>query len=100
MQYFKHVLDLNCKAEQLNFFNWLSNGSKHVQNVIQWYWNSFFFQKLTKKLQKIALASGGSGLRLQTPVCDTFELQYTSLLKHISQFRYFCTFTLGLSPVP
>ena len=34
------------------------------------------------------IASGGWRLRPQTPVCDTFELQYTSLLKHVSQFRH------------
>ena len=37
MQDFKRVLDSNCKTEQLNFFNWLSNGAEYVQNVIQWY---------------------------------------------------------------
>ena len=106
MQDFKRVLDLNCKTEQLNFFNWLSNYSEYVQNVIQWYWNSFFFQKITKNRPEPGaspsdpLASGGWGLRPQTPVCDTFELQCTSLLKHVSQFRYFCTLTLGVSPVP
>ena len=25
----------------------------------------------------------------QIPVCDTFELQYTSLLQHVSQFTHF-----------
>ena len=42
--------------KQLNFFNWLSNvknlvllnGSEYLQNVIQWHYNSFFFQKVTK----------------------------------------------------
>ena len=44
----------------------------------------------SKKLQKIAqrlgvsppdpIASGGWGLRPQTPLCDTFDLQYTCLL--------------------
>ena len=42
----------------------------------------------SKKLQKIAqrlrpqtrIASGGWKLRPQTSVCDTFELQYASLL--------------------
>ena len=49
------------KIEQLNFFDWLSNvknlvvsnGCEHVQNVIQWDLNSFFFQKLTKIPQRL-----------------------------------------------
>ena len=32
--------------------------------------------------------------------CDTFELQYTSLLKHVSQFRHFRILTIGLIPLP
>ena len=40
MQYFKRGLDLNSKQKkglkQLNFFNWLLNGSEYVRNVIQW----------------------------------------------------------------
>ena len=39
-----------------------------------------FFPKNYEKLSR---------LRPQTPVCDTFELQYTSLLKHVSQFTQF-----------
>ena len=41
-------------------------------------------------------ASGSWGLRPHTPVCDTFELQYTSFLKHVSQFRHFCILTIRL----
>ena len=37
-------------------------------------------------------------LRPQTPVCDTFKLQYTSLLKHVAQFRHFHILAVGLSP--
>ena len=39
------------------------------------------------------------GLRFQTTVCDTFELQYTSLLKHVSQLRHFRTLGICLSPL-
>ena len=42
---------------------------------------------------------GGWGLRSQTPVCDTFQLQCTFLLKHVSQFWHFCSLTIGLSPL-
>ena len=41
----------------------------------------------------------GWGRNPQTPVCDTFELQSTSLLKHVSQFRHFRILTIGLSPL-
>ena len=34
----------------------------------------------------------------QTPVNNTFELQYTSL--HVSQFRRFRILTIGLGPPP
>ena len=60
----------------------------------------FFPKKLRKNRPQTPLASGGWRLCPQIPVCDTFELQYTPLLKHVSQFRYFCSLTLGLSPVP
>ena len=56
-----------------------------MRNVIQWDLNRFFFQKLTKIAQRLGvcphtpIATGGWGLRPQTPVSDTFE--YTSLLK-------------------
>ena len=49
-----------------------------------------FFQKL----RKIAQRTGGSAP--QTLFCDTFELQYTSLLKHVSQFKHFRNLTIGL----
>ena len=50
MQDSKRVLDFNCKKriEQLNFFDWLWNGSELVRNVIQWDLNSFFFPKTYK----------------------------------------------------
>ena len=47
--------------EQFNFFDWisnvknlvLSNGSKHMQNVIQWRIKiAFYFKKLQKKSSK------------------------------------------------
>ena len=41
----------------------------------------------------------GWGRSPQTPVCDTFELLSTSLLKHVSQFRHFRILTIGLSPL-
>ena len=72
---FKRVLDLNCKTEQLNFFNWLSNGSEYAQNVIQWYWNSFFFQKITKNLP----AAGGFAHRSPWPPA-VIRLNYSTLL--------------------
>ena len=45
MQQHERVLDLKCKKKQFQFFNWLSNvknlvlsnGSKHMWNVIQWH---------------------------------------------------------------
>ena len=33
------------------------------------------------------------------PLCDTFELQYTSLLKHVFQFTHFRILSIGLSPL-
>ena len=71
----------------LNTCEMWSNGIKIV-----------FFPKNYEK------SPSGWGLRPQipiasrvTPVCDTFELQYTSLLKHVSQFRHFRILTIGLS---
>ena len=40
----------------------------------------------------------GWGLCPQTPVNNTFELQYTSL--HVSQFRRFRILAIGLGPPP
>ena len=105
MQDFKHVLDLNCKqnrTEQLGFFNRLSNaknlvlsnGSKYGRNVIQRYYNSFIFKNIYEK------SPSGWGLSPQTPVGDTFELQYTSLLKSVSQFRHLRILPIGLTPLP
>ena len=47
--------------KQFNFFNWLSNvknlvlsnGSEHLQNVIQRHKNSFFPKKLQKIVQRL-----------------------------------------------
>ena len=52
-------------------------------------------------IKKVLYEKSPSGWELhpQTPVCDMFELQYTSLLKHISQFRHFCILTIGLRPL-
>ena len=54
-----------------------------------------FFHQITKNRQ----AAGGFAPRPHSlrrldappldPVCDTFELQYTSLFKHVSQFTHF-----------
>ena len=66
----------------LNTFEMWSNGVK----------TAFF-----KNLQKLP---SGWGLRPQTPVCDIFEVQYISLLKHVAQFRHFRFLTIGLSPLP
>ena len=52
-----------------------------------------FFSKKYEKLPS------GCGLCPQTLVCDTFELQYTCLLKHVSQFTHFRTLSIGLSPL-
>ena len=53
---------------------------------------SFFSKKITKNRP----AAGGFA---PTPVCDTFELQYTFLLKHVSQSRHFCILSISLSPL-
>ena len=52
-----------------------------------------FFPRNYKKLPS------GWGLRPQTPICGTFELQFTSLVKHVSQFWHFCILIIGLSPL-
>ena len=90
MQDSKRVLGFNCKKriEQLHFFDWLWNvknlvlwnGSKLVQNVIQWDLNSFF----SKNSQK---SPSGWGLFPQTPVYDTFT--YTSLLNTSSKLDFY-----------
>ena len=51
-----------------------------------------FFPKNYKK------SLSGWRIRPQTPVFHTFELQYTSLLKHDSQFRHFRILSIGLIP--
>ena len=64
---------------------------------------AFFSKKLRKIAQRPGaspphpLAFGGWELHPQTFVCDTFKLQYTSLLKHVSQFRHFCILIIGLA---
>ena len=51
---------------------------------------AFFSKKLRKIVQRLGALPPGPhslrrlGLRPQTPVCGTFELQYTSLLTHTS----------------
>ena len=59
---------------------------------------AFFFKTLRKIAQQLeALPPDPNSLRqLQTPVCDAFELQYASLLKHVFQFRHFYILTIGL----
>ena len=60
---------------------------------------TFFSKKLRKIVQRLGASPpdpyslGRLELRPQTPVCDTFELQYTSLLKHVSQFTHFRSLT-------
>ena len=54
---------------------------------------AFFSKNYEKSLS-------GWGLRPQTPICYTFELQYTSLLKHVSEFRHFRISSIGLRPLP
>ena len=68
---------------------------------------AFFVQKITKNrpaaegfAPQTPIASGGCRLRSYTPVCDAFELQYTSLLKRVFQVRHFRILTIGLSPLP
>ena len=71
-------------------------------------------QKILRKIahslrRKIAQRLGASprdphslrrlGAHPQTLVCDTFELQYISLLKQVSQFRQFRILAIGLSPL-
>ena len=66
---------------------------------------AFFPEKLRKIAQRLEASLPDPHslrqlrLRPQTPVCDTFKLQYTFLLKHVSQFRHFCILTIGLSPL-
>ena len=64
--------------KQLNFFNWLSN----VKNVVlsngsepcELWFNGIKIAFFSKK------SPNGWGLRLQTLVCDMFELGYTKFL--------------------
>ena len=78
----------------------LSNGSKHVRNVIQWHQNSFFFQKITKNRP----TAGGftprppnpqttGGLSPKPP--SAIHLSYTGFLKTSPKLRI-CTFQLYL----
>ena len=55
-----------------------------------------FFQIITKNrlaaggfAPMTPMASGGYRLRPWTPVCDTFQLLYTSLLTNVFQFTHF-----------
>ena len=50
-----------------------------------------FFSKNYKKSPSphTPIASSGWGLCPQTLINDTFELQHTSLFKHVSEFRHF-----------
>ena len=66
---------------------------------------AFFSKKLRKIAQRLgALPPDPHSFRRlrappQIPVCDTFELQCTSLLKHVSQFGHFCILSIGLIPL-
>ena len=63
-------------------------------NTCEMWSNGIKIAFFSKKLQKIAQ---WLGLRSQTSVCDTFELQYTSLRKRVPHFRHFHILTIGLS---
>ena len=75
----------------------LSNGSKHVRNVIQWHYNSFF----SKKLQKIAQKKISKKLQkfpknYEKRITDppfVIRLSYTGFLKTSPKLRI-CTFQL------
>ena len=76
----------------------LSNGSKHLRNVIQWHQNSFFFQKITKN----RLTAGGEAPRPPKPPAaggpppdppSVIRLSYTGFLKTSPKLRI-CTFQL------
>ena len=60
---------------------------------------AFFSKQLLKIAQRLVaspynpIASGGWGLRLQTPICDPFKLHYFA--QHVSQFR---RFNFGFKP--
>ena len=66
-------------------------------------------QLLFQNITKNRLVAGGFaprphslrrlGTPLSDPVCNTFDLQYTFLLKHVSQFKHFRIFAIGLSPL-
>ena len=79
----------------------LSNGSKHVRNVIQWHQNSFFFsKKVQKNAQQLgALPPDPQSLRpLGAPPPDpppVIRLSYTGFLKTSPKLRI-CTFQLYL----
>ena len=53
---------------------------------------AFYFKQLRKVAQRL-------GALPQTLVCDTLEMQYTSLFKQVYQIRHFRILTIGLSPL-
>ena len=65
-------------------------------NICEMWSNGIKIAIFSKKLQKTAQRLGASS---PDHVCDTFELQYTSLIKHVSQFRHFRTLGICLSPL-
>ena len=67
-----------------------------TMNTCKIWSNGIKIALLPKKYKK---SPCGWGFCPQTPVCDTFELQYTSLLKHVSKFRHYCILTIGLRPL-
>ena len=78
---FELKLQAKWGLNSLIFFNWLSNGSELVQNVIQWHQNLSFFSKNYKKFPngrgcrpQTPIASEGWRLLPQTPACGVFEL--------------------------
>ena len=63
-------------------------------NICELWPNGIKIASFPKNYEKLAQRLG---LRLQTPICDTFQLH--KLAQYVSQFLHFC-FCGGLSPLP
>ena len=99
MQDFR-IFSIGFQMLEIQYFQKAMNTCEMWSNGIK---IAFFAKKLRKIAQRLGtspIASGGRGLRPQTPVCVTFELRYTSLLTDVSQFRHFRILTVGLSLLP
>ena len=82
----------------------LLNGSGHLQNVIQWHLNSFFFQKITKNRPTAeSFAPRPLSLRrLGVPPPDSpsvIPLSYTSFLNTFPKLNI-CVFEQQFKPSP